>query len=106
MPKQIKNNILQKSCNRRTFLKGAALGLASLAIPIGTSDASIWESFFQKHFREMNEDEIRSVIERLEKEYEKKKKPIFIKKLKKLFPGVLYGYGLDISRCIGCRRCV
>ena len=106
MPKQIKNNILQKSCNRRTFLKGAALGLASLAIPIGTSDASIWESFFQKHFREMNEDEIKSVIERLEKEYEKKYKVHFNIKTTEPLPGVLYGYGLDISRCIGCRRCV
>ena len=26
--------------------------------------------------------------------------------MQKAMPGVLFGYGLDLSRCIGCRRCV
>ncbi|GMR03201.1 MAG: hypothetical protein BMS9Abin21_028 [Thermodesulfovibrionia bacterium] len=106
MSESRKKNIASKSVNRRVFLKGAALGLASMAMPIGTSDASIWESFFQKHFREMNEDELRSVVIRLEKEDEKKYKTHFNIKTTKPLPGVLYGYGLDISMCIGCRRCV
>ncbi len=106
MSESRKKNIVSKSVNRRIFLKGAALGLASMAMPIGTSEASIWESFFQKHFREMSEDELRSVIIRLEKEDEKKYKTHFNIKTTKPLPGVLYGYGLDISMCIGCRRCV
>src|SRR4030066_411243 len=106
MPKEIKNNILQKSCNRRTFLKGAALGLASLAIPIGNSDASVWEAFFQKHFKEMNDDELQTVIKRLEKEYAQEYGANFNIKATKPLPGTLFGYGLDVSRCIGCRRCV
>ncbi|MEF9425935.1 MAG: 4Fe-4S dicluster domain-containing protein [Candidatus Mariimomonas ferrooxydans] len=106
MSENRKQNIVSKTVNRRAFLKGTALGLASLAIPIGTSDASIWESFFQKRFREMNEDEIRSTIIRLEKEYKREYKTHFNIKTTKPLPGVKYGYGLDISRCIGCRRCV
>jgi molybdopterin-containing oxidoreductase family iron-sulfur binding subunit len=92
--------------NRRGFLKGTAFGLTSLAIPVGSADASIWEAFFQKHFLEMNEDEKKKVIKRMEKEYAKKLDTKFNIKTTKAEPGVLFGYGLDLSRCIGCRRCV
>lgn len=106
MPKKIRNNPFGINIDRRTFLKGAALGLASTALPLNKSDASFWEAFFQKHFREMNEEEIKKIIERLEKEYSKKyKKKIHIGN-EKAIPGVLFGYGLNLSKCIGCRRCV
>ena len=92
--------------NRRTFLKGAALGLAATALPLDKADASFWEAFFQKYYREMSEEEKKKVIQRLEKEYlQKYKKEIKVGDEKAL-PGVLFGYGLDLSRCIGCRRCV
>jgi len=92
--------------NRRTFLKGTALGLAATALPLNKADASFWEAFFQKYYREMNEEEKKKVIQRLEKEYlQKYKKEIKVGDEKAL-PGVLFGYGLDLSRCIGCRRCV
>jgi molybdopterin-containing oxidoreductase family iron-sulfur binding subunit len=99
-------NICSKSVHRRTFLKGATLGLASLAMPLGTSDASVWEAFFQKHFREMFADEKRDLVIRMKKEYEKEYGTKFNIKTTKPVPGVKFGYGLDISRCIGCRRCV
>ena len=92
--------------DRRTFLKGVALGLAGTALPLNKADASFWESFFQKHFKEMNDAEIKQVLGRLEREYEEKyKKAIKVGNLKAM-PGVIFGYGLDLSRCIGCRRCV
>jgi len=91
--------------DRRTFLKGAALGVAGAALPSSNADASFWESFFQKHFQEMNETEIKQVIERLEKEYGEKYKKAITVGNEKAIPGVLFGYGLDLSRCIGCRRC-
>jgi Fe-S-cluster-containing dehydrogenase component len=91
---------------RRTLLKGAALGLAGLALPLDRANASFWESLFQKHFREMDDAEMTKVISRLEKEYaEKYRKAIKVGNEKPL-PGVLFGYGLDLSRCIGCRKCV
>jgi len=91
--------------DRRGFLKGATLGLMSLALPY-KADAFFWEGFFQKHFREMTMDEKKEVIKRLEREYKEKYKVDFNIKTTKPIPGVLFGYGLDISRCIGCRRCV
>jgi molybdopterin-containing oxidoreductase family iron-sulfur binding subunit len=69
MKKKTNNKCLQKSLTRRKFLKGTAAGAATLAIPVGTSDASVWQSFFQKHFREMSKTEMAKVIKRMEKEY-------------------------------------
>ncbi len=106
MPKKVEKQPLSKSVNRRTFIKGTALGLASLAIPSGDADATVWDALFQKHFQEMNQDDIRSVIKRMEKEYRDEYKADFNIKATKPLPGVKYGYGLDLSRCIGCRRCV
>jgi Fe-S-cluster-containing dehydrogenase component len=92
--------------DRRTFLKGVALGLAGTALPLNKADASFWESFFQKHFKEMNDAEIKQVLVRLEREYEEKYKKVIKVGNQKAMPGVIFGYGLDLSRCIGCRRCV
>jgi molybdopterin-containing oxidoreductase family iron-sulfur binding subunit len=106
MRKNTKKKIVSGPVNRRSVLKGGAMGLASLAIPFGTSDASIWESFFQKHFREMSDDEKQEVIVRMEAEYAEEFGLDFNIKTTKPIPGVKFGYGLDLSRCIGCRRCV
>jgi molybdopterin-containing oxidoreductase family iron-sulfur binding subunit len=95
-----------KPLTRRNFLKVTAAGAATLAVPVGTSDASVWQSFFQKHFREMSNWEKTKVIRRMEKEYGDKYKTSFTIKTSGASTGTLFGYGLDLSRCIGCRRCV
>ena len=106
MSKKIRNNPLGIRLDRRMFLKGAAVGLVSSALPLNKADASGWEAFLQKHFKEMTDGEIKKVIERLEKEASLEwKKDIHISATKPK-PGVKFGYGLDLSRCIGCRRCV
>ncbi len=92
--------------DRRSFLKGAALGVAGIALPLHKADASVWEAFFQKRFIEMNDAEKKQVLARLEREYEEKYKIAIKVGDEKAIPGVLFGYGLDLSRCIGCRRCV
>ena len=67
-----RSNRREKKVSRRSFLKGAALASTALALPSRDADASIWEAFFQKHFHEMNEKELKKVIERLEREYGEK----------------------------------
>jgi molybdopterin-containing oxidoreductase family iron-sulfur binding subunit len=101
-----KNNREGIQIDRRRFLKGAALGLAGTALPLNKADASFWDSFFQKHFREMNDTEIQQVLKRLEQEYEQQYKKKISVGSEPALPGVLFGYGLDLSRCIGCRKCV
>jgi len=101
-----KRNRKKRGISRRRFLKGAAAGTAALAIPFRDADAITWESFFQKHFREMNDNDRADVIARLEREYEERYGKKFDISANEAIPGVKFGYGLDLSRCIGCRRCV
>jgi molybdopterin-containing oxidoreductase family iron-sulfur binding subunit len=91
---------------RRTFLKGAALGLATVALPFTAADASPLSSFFQAHFEEMDEEERRRVMARLEKEARQHYGAEIKISATKAMPNVRFGYALDLSRCIGCRRCV
>ena len=91
---------------RRSVLKGTALGVAALTLPGRDAGASIWEAFLQKHFRELSDEDRAKVISRLEGEYGRKYGKDFTVSTSRPLPGVLFGYGLDLSRCIGCRRCV
>lgn len=106
MSKDIRKNPLGTEMQRRTFMKGIALGLAGAALPFDSSEAFNWDVFLQKHFTEMTDAEIRKVIERLEKEAALEWKKKITISTAKAMPNVKFGYGLDLSRCIGCRRCV
>lgn len=107
MSKKIRNNPLGISMDRRMFLKSAAAGIAAAsALPVSAADAFDINAFLQKHFREMTEDEIKKVIGRLEKEASLEWKKDVRISAAKATPGVKFGYGLDLSRCIGCRKCV
>lgn len=92
--------------NRKDFLKKTALGAGTLALSsCGINSGSI-EAFLQKNFQEMDEGDKKALISRLEKKYLKQYGKKFNIETTEPIPGVLFGYGLDLSRCIGCRRCV
>jgi len=106
---------MKKECgeavSRRSFLKTA--GIASASLALGGCDvgkkllpADFLEEFLQKHFNEMSPDEIIEVKERIQRKYKKKYGREFVLGTEAPYPDVLFGYGLDLSRCIGCRRCV
>lgn len=105
MSQDTNKSLRDRMLDRRMFLKGAVAGLALSAIPAG-ANAYDWEKFLQKHFREMNEAELKKVIERLEREASLEWKKKITISTAKAIPDVKFGYGLDLSRCIGCRRCV
>ena len=49
---------------------------------------------------------LRQLVRDMEREYsEQYGTPVSVSDAGPM-PGVLFGYALDISRCIGCRRCV
>lgn len=106
MPSQESRDNPAFRMSRRKMMKGVAAVLGALALPEQDAPASVWESFFQKHFREMSKPELEKVLARLEKEYSEKYKKAVKVRATPPTEGVLYGYGLDLSRCIGCRRCV
>ena len=113
----------KKSCNlkkehsaaegssRRDFFKKAGIGalMGAAALLTGKDDAEArvsWAEWFQKNYRLMTEEEKREAIERLEKRYTEE----FGRKVTvdgtPAQKGVLFGYALNIQKCIGCRRCV
>jgi len=97
-----------KSIDRRDFMKWIALGTASIASLSGLAscNSNEIEAFFQEHFKELDEDELKEVLERLEQEYKTKYNSEIEVNATMPMEHVQFGYGLDLSRCIGCRRCV
>jgi Fe-S-cluster-containing dehydrogenase component len=97
-----------KNIQRRDFLKHMAAGITaigSLSI-LSSCNSDEREKYFQTHFQELDGQKLKRVIERLEREYkEKYAKDV---KVSSTPPqeNTLYGYGLDLSGCIGCRECV
>lgn len=93
-----------KPVSRRMFMTAAAGALGFLGSS-GCTRESL-EEFRQKNFRELSAEEIGEIIVRLEREYTAQ----FGKKVRvgiePAMTGVVFGYALDLSRCIGCRRCV
>ena len=100
---------------RRSFLAGLAAATAAVAAPFGAAKALstdkggedfTFEKFFQKHYKEMSEEEKKRIFYRIETEAQRNygveahivdPKPI---------PGVKFAYALNLSRCNGSRRCV
>jgi molybdopterin-containing oxidoreductase family iron-sulfur binding subunit len=71
-----------------------------------SSDREALSSFFNSHFKEMSADDLASTLRRWERRYSKRfERPVSVRATPPR-EGVLFGYALDVSRCIGCRRCV
>ena len=98
---------------RRTFLKGAAaslVGVAGLMLALKPlleleSGAISLGDLLQKHYRELGPEDLQRIIADLAARAEKEHgvRP----NLRDLRPrdGVEFGYALNLTRCIGCRRC-
>ncbi|MEW6335159.1 MAG: 4Fe-4S ferredoxin, partial [Thermodesulfobacteriota bacterium] len=92
---------------RRDFIRLMSMGaLAGLTLGSVACTKAEREVFLQKHFREMTEDEKKRVIRRLEEQYGKTYGRKVQVSAQPAAAGELWGYGLDLSRCIGCRKCV
>ena len=95
---------------RRDLLKhiGIASVAGAVALTAGSADAeaAVFQEWFQKHYELMSEKEKQEAIARLETRYtEEFEKKTTVSDAPAL-PGVLFGYALNIQKCIGCRTCV
>ncbi len=89
--------------SRRNFLKTAAITTAALTVAgCGVS----MDEFLQKQFKTLSKEDMEQMIQRLELKYEKKYGKKFTVSTQQALDGTEFAYALDISRCIGCRRCV
>jgi|SRR5690554_262112 len=96
---------------RRTVLKGvgATLGAAAFAKAIApmtelTRETSV-DEFLQKHYKELTPEAMQKVLRRLEAETaEQYGAQVHIEDVRPQ-DGVKFGYALNLSVCIGCRKC-
>jgi Fe-S-cluster-containing dehydrogenase component len=97
--------------SRRTALKafGATLGAAAFAkaiAPLTEWSASLSvDEFLQKHYRELSPVDLGLVLARLEKDAKKQYDADVCIKDHKPQEGVQFGYALNLSICVGCRKC-
>jgi molybdopterin-containing oxidoreductase family iron-sulfur binding subunit len=96
----------REAMDRRRFLTISGAVLSGLALAACGGGRQSLEAFFQKHFRELTPDEVKATVARLEADYRRRFGKKATVSVAPALPGVLFGYGLDLSRCIGCRRCV
>lgn len=96
---------------RRNALKvaGATLGAAAFARalePLTRWDHGISaDQFLQKHYKELNVEQMDKILRELEAQTkERYGVDVTIKDLKPI-EGVKFAYALNLSVCIGCRRC-
>lgn len=98
--------------SRRDALKGlgallgaAAFGRALAPLQAWTEGLSV-DAFLQKHYRELSPQALQQVLQRLEEEtLQDYGADVHIEDLRPL-PGVKFAYALNLSVCIGCRKCV
>ena len=99
--------------DRRSFLRNSAVlasGMAALAASLAPlrelKNFTSVEQFVQKYYKELTPDEMKQVLKRIEDEVEKEYaiRP-HVRDLRPM-DGVEYVYCLNLTRCIGCRKCV
>ena len=92
--------------SRRSFLAGGTTAMTAIAAGITGASPAFIATLLRDNFREMSTPELERVIAEMERDYTAKYGKNVTVSRTGAQPGVLFGYGLDLSRCVGCRRCV
>ena len=108
-----KDQKLQTRLSRRDFITGMAVtiaaagaGAAALSPLINAEEVPSVDDFLQKHYTRLTTDEKKAIFARLENEISSKYGVQATISDPQPLDGVVYGYALNIGRCIGCRKCV
>jgi molybdopterin-containing oxidoreductase family iron-sulfur binding subunit len=97
--------------SRRSALKGAGAMLGLGAFARAAAPATAWvadlsvDEFLQRHYKELSRDDMAVVLRRLEDETEAKYGVKVNIQDARPQPGVQFAYALNLSICIGCRKC-
>ena len=96
---------------RRTALKATGATLGALAFAKAIEPLTSWaqgmslDELLQKHYKELGPDEMAAVLRRLEEDTARDYgAEVHIEDVKPT-PGVVFGYALNLSICVGCRKC-
>ena len=99
--------------SRRSFLRNSAV-LASGIAALAASLAPLWhlngylsvDQFLQKYYKELTPKEMEKVLDRITREVEQQYQIRPHVHDYKPLDGVEFVYCLNLTRCIGCRKCV
>ncbi len=107
------NRHVYQPLSRRSFLRGAAASAAAMAalaaalkplLALEKGELTL-DALLQKHYRRMSPEEIATVLQRLEQECQRAHGVAAqIRDLRPL-PRVQFACALNLTRCVGCRRC-
>ncbi len=100
--------------SRRGFMKdvgglsvASLMGTAALLTNSDEAQANTeWAEWFQGNYRLMTDEEKARAVARLERRYSSEYGKKVTVDTTPAQDGVLFGYALNIQKCIGCRRCV
>jgi Fe-S-cluster-containing dehydrogenase component len=110
-PKTIEQAV--KPLTRRTFLKGAGMAMAGMAGLVAAlrplmeleSGALSLDDLLKTHYSELTPDKLATIITDLEAKTEKDygRRPVI--RDAKPMEDVEFAYALNLSKCVGCRKC-
>ena len=98
----------ERSFDRRSLLISTGLAtMAGFSAAAAGKSAGWVERLLRRRFVELSEERREEILSELEEECRKKygRDDITVEDTQAL-DGVEFAYGLDLSRCVGCRRCV
>lgn len=94
---------MKRPASRREFLCAVA-GCAAAAA--GACTNLTHTAWFRRRFKEMAPEDVARIVADLEREHSERYGKQVTVAAGGPVPGAEFGYALDLSRCIGCRRCV
>ncbi len=110
-PKTIEQ--VYRPMTRRTFLKGAVAGMVGMAglvaalkplLALERGEITV-DDLLQQHYRELKPEELQRIMKSLEAACQKEHGVLPTIRDIKPIEGVQFGYALNLTRCIGCRKC-
>jgi molybdopterin-containing oxidoreductase family iron-sulfur binding subunit len=104
-PEMTRRGFLRKGAATVAGVSAAAAALSPLR-GLAPEDVPSLEKFFQKHYKEMTPAEKQAVLDRIAREVERRYAIRPHVSDPPPLDGVEFVYGLSITRCIGCRKCV
>jgi Fe-S-cluster-containing dehydrogenase component len=96
---------------RRTAVKALGATLGALAFAKAAEPLVAWsenisaEEFLQAHYRELSPADLKEVLERITADTKEEYGVDITLGAPQAQPGVKFGYALNLSICIGCRKC-
>jgi len=98
---------LETPVDRRSLLIGTGLtAMAAVSASVAGASTGFVERMLGKRFVELSPERKAEILDEMEREYsERYGREVTVADTPPM-DGVEFAYGLDIARCVGCRRCV